>query len=69
MSARRFGEHRCSRQVLLAGVAIIYSPQTLAAALQFYERLMARIQPDQRAGGDAWLAAGMSLSFPFMPCP
>jgi len=39
-------------------VAVIYSPQTLAAALQFYERLLARIQPDQRVGGDAWLAAG-----------
>lgn len=42
-------------------MAVIYSPQTLAAALQFYERLMARMQPDQRAGGDAWLAAGVVL--------
>ena len=47
-----------SMQVLLAGVAVIYSPQTLAAGLQFYERLLARVQPDQRVGGDAWLAAG-----------
>ena len=39
-------------------MAVIYSPQTLAAALQFHERLMARIQPDERIGGDAWLAAG-----------
>jgi len=46
-------------QVLLAGVAVIYSPQTLAAALQFYEGLLARVQPDQRVGGDAWLAAGI----------